>query len=137
MPRDQVYARMASVQREQYLQFTVKHRLANGEVRPVEVSCSLQFFQGRELLHSIIHDISERCRVEQEREHLIQELQCAVAKIKTLRGMLPICAACKKVRDDKGYWNQIEAFLSEFSELEFSHGICPDCKKRLYPDLED
>jgi len=48
--------------------------------------------------------------------------------------MLPICAACKKIRDDKGYWNQIESYIREHSEAEFSHGICPDCAKKLYPD---
>jgi hypothetical protein len=61
------------------------------------------------------------------------EMQEALAKAKLLSGMLPICAACKKIRDDKGYWNQIEEYLSEHSEAEFSHGICPECARRLYP----
>lgn len=52
---------------------------------------------------------------------------------KTLSGMLPICASCKKIRDDKGYWNQIEAYITEHSEAKFSHGICPECMKKLYP----
>jgi hypothetical protein len=56
--------------------------------------------------------------------------------VKTLSGYLPICASCKKIRDDKGYWNQVEAYISEHSEIEFSHGLCPDCAKKLYPDLE-
>lgn len=55
--------------------------------------------------------------------------------IKTLRGMLPICSSCKKIRDDAGYWNQIEAYLSEHSEAEFTHSICPECLRRLYPGL--
>jgi len=55
------------------------------------------------------------------------------AEIGTLRGILPICASCKKIRDDKGYWNQIEAYIRDHSDVEFSHGICPDCMKRLYP----
>ncbi|MEN8143230.1 MAG: response regulator, partial [Thermodesulfobacteriota bacterium] len=54
--------------------------------------------------------------------------------VKTLSGMLPICASCKKVRDDKGYWNQIESYITNHSEAEFSHGICPDCVKEIYPD---
>jgi DNA-binding LacI/PurR family transcriptional regulator len=57
-------------------------------------------------------------------------------RVKTLSGFLPICASCKKIRDDKGYWNQVEAYISEHSEVEFSHGLCPDCAKKLYPDIE-
>ena len=71
---------------------------------------------------------------EEEREKLIRELQEALAKVKTLTGLLPICASCKKIRDDKGYWNQIEVYIRDHSEAEFSHGICPDCMKKLYPD---
>jgi CheY-like chemotaxis protein/HPt (histidine-containing phosphotransfer) domain-containing protein len=65
------------------------------------------------------------------------ELQAALAKIKTLCGLLPICASCKKIRDDKGYWNQIEAYISDHSEAEFSHGVCPECAKKLYPEFYD
>jgi hypothetical protein len=61
----------------------------------------------------------------------------ALANVKTLRGLLPICASCKKIRDDSGYWNQIESYISARSEAEFSHGICPECTWRLYPDLYD
>jgi hypothetical protein len=57
-----------------------------------------------------------------------------MAAVKNLRGLLPICASCKKVRDDKGYWNQIEQYFTEHFEAEFSHGICPDCMAKLYPD---
>jgi two-component system cell cycle response regulator len=67
-----------------------------------------------------------------EREKLITDLQDALAKVKLLSGFLPICASCKKIRDDKGYWKQIEAYICEHSEAEFSHGICPDCARKLY-----
>jgi len=67
----------------------------------------------------------------------IADLQRALAEVKTLKGLLPICARCKKVRDDAGYWTQIEVFVSDRSEAEFSHGICPDCARQLYPDLMD
>ena len=63
------------------------------------------------------------------------ELQKALSEVKTLKGFLPICSSCKKIRDDKGYWNQIESYIEARSEAEFSHGICPDCQKKLYPDL--
>jgi PAS domain S-box-containing protein len=82
-----------------------------------------------------VRDISAAKRSEKERERLIAELQDALSQVRTLSGMLPICSSCKKIRDDKGYWNQIETYLREHSEAEFSHGICPDCAKKLYPDL--
>lgn len=80
-----------------------------------------------------IRDITERKRAEEEREKFILELREAVHKVKTLSGLLPICAACKKIRNDKGYWEQIEVYIRDHSEAEFSHGICPECAKRLYP----
>jgi hypothetical protein len=58
----------------------------------------------------------------------------AVAHIKRLRGLLPICASCKKIRDDRGYWSQMEIYISQHSEADFSHSICPDCMKTLYPE---
>jgi len=66
----------------------------------------------------------------------VSELQATRAKVKILSGLLPICASCKKIRDDKGYWNQIESYIRDFSEADFSHSICPDCAKELYPDLD-
>ncbi len=82
----------------------------------------------------VARDISQRLRLEEERENLIAQLQQALASIRTLKGLLPICASCKKIRDDKGYWNQIEAYVCEHSEAEFTHAICPDCARRLYPE---
>jgi hypothetical protein len=74
-------------------------------------------------------------QAEEDKSMLIDQLQKSLSKIKTLSGLLPICASCKKIRDDKGYWNQIESYISDHSEAEFSHGICPECAKKLYPDL--
>lgn len=65
----------------------------------------------------------------------IVELKEALGHIKTLKGIVPICASCKKIRDDKGYWEQVEVYVKNHSEAQFSHGICPDCIKKLYPDL--
>lgn len=64
-----------------------------------------------------------------------QELSQALDQIKTLRGIVPICASCKKIRDDRGFWNQVEAYVAEHTEAEFSHGICPDCTTMLYPEF--
>src|SRR6185503_10306114 len=66
---------------------------------------------------------------------LNEELQAALAKVKILSGLLPICASCKKIRDDGGYWQQVEVYISEHSEAEFTHGLCPDCLLKLYPDF--
>jgi len=85
----------------------------------------------------ITKDITDRKKVEEEREKLIHELQEALANIKTLRGLLPICSYCKKIRDDKGYWNQIESYIRDHSGAEFTHGMCPECLKKLYPDFVD
>ena len=74
-------------------------------------------------------------QTDKEKSEAIVMLNKALAEVKTLSGFLPICASCKKIRDDKGYWNQIEAYISEHSEAEFSHGICPECAHNLYPDL--
>ena len=80
-------------------------------------------------------DISRRKQTEAEREDLVFELQRALAKIKTLRGLVPICASCKKIRDDKGYWHQLEVYIHNHTDAEFSHSLCPDCVELLYPDL--
>lgn len=90
-------------------------------------------FKGRTARVVALRDITDRKRSEEEREKLILELSDALSKIKTLSGMLPICASCKKIRDDKGYWTQIESYIKSHSEADFSHSMCPDCAKRLYP----
>jgi len=82
-----------------------------------------------------VQDITERKKAEELREKLIADLQKAANEIKTLSGFIPICASCKKIRDDKGYWEQIETYIMEHSDAEFSHGLCPECMKKLYPDL--
>ena len=84
--------------------------------------------------HSLRQEIQDRKKTQEEKEGLIFELQKALNAVKTLGGLLPICASCKKIRDDKGYWNQIETYIREHSQAEFSHGICPDCIEKLYPE---
>ena len=76
----------------------------------------------------------ERDRANAEREKVIAELQDALDHIKTLRGIIPICANCKKIRDDDGFWSQVEVYVRAHSEAEFTHGLCPDCVEELYPD---
>ncbi len=74
-------------------------------------------------------------RYQTERDKLLAELQAALDKVKLLSGFLPICASCKRIRDDRGYWQQIESYIRDHSEAEFSHGICPDCARKLYPEI--
>jgi hypothetical protein len=61
------------------------------------------------------------------------DLQTGLVRVRTLKGLLPICTSCKKIRDDQGYWNHLEMYIREHTEAEFSHGLCPECVKKLYP----
>jgi PAS domain-containing protein len=103
----------------------------DGSTFPVSV-ISMPLLDGEKYTASVtlFRDISDQKRAEQEREQMIRELQSALAEIKTLRGIVPICSYCKKVRDDEGYWNQVEQYVSDHTEAKFSHGICPTCFKQ-------
>jgi uncharacterized PurR-regulated membrane protein YhhQ (DUF165 family) len=78
-------------------------------------------------------EIERRKEAERQRDKVIEELKGALNEVKTLRGLLPICSYCKKIRDDNGYWNQIEAYIQKHSDAEFSHGICPECVQEYHP----
>jgi PAS domain S-box-containing protein len=82
-------------------------------------------------------DVTERKRVEEEREKLIKELQEALKEIKTLRGILPFCSFCKKIRDDKGYWEQVDVYIHKHSQADISHGVCPECMQKHYPEYSE
>jgi len=110
-------------------------RTRSGEVLTGLFSADIMYIDNEPFVLSSISDIPARKIGEIEREKLIHELQEALATVKKLSGMLPICASCKKIRDDKGYWTQIEAYIRDHSEAEFSHGICPECMKKLYPEF--
>ena len=102
------------------------------EVRPPDEDLlKMMYSLGSQIGQSIGHK-----HVEEEKEKLILELQEALANVKTLSGLLPICATCKNVRDDKGYWRRIEDYISARSHTEFSHGICTDCARKLHPDWD-
>jgi hypothetical protein len=83
----------------------------------------------------VLRDITERRRADQERDRLLNELQSAMAQVKTLSGMLPICASCKKIRDDQGRWEGLETYVEAHSEAAFSHSLCPECVKQYYPEF--
>ena len=98
------------------------------------------FINGNGEIEGIVEcfqDITDRKQTEMERDRLLEELQTALKKVKLLSGILPICASCKKIRDDKGSWKQMEGYIKEHSEAEFSHSFCPECAARLYPGMTD
>jgi PAS domain S-box-containing protein len=115
--------------------FEYRMLTAEGEERKCLTSLILYPDQGT--VEGSIIDITERKRLEQEKEKLIVELQKALSEVKQLSRFLPICSSCKKIRDDTGYWQQIEEYISDHSEAQFSHGICPDCMRKLYPEYAD
>jgi PAS domain S-box-containing protein len=92
--------------------------------------------QGRVVrIYAAAQDTTERKQAHEERERLVLELQDALKKVKTLKGLLPICASCRKIRDDQGYWTSVEAYILQHSDAEFTHGMCPECARTLYPDF--
>ena len=114
--------------------FETWHRRKDGSVFPLEISVTLIDSKGGRMV-CFCRNLTERKAIEREREKLISELKDALAQVKTLNGLLPICSYCKKIRDDTGYWNQIESYIQDRSEAEFSHGICEECAKKYYPDI--
>jgi len=89
----------------------------------------------RKTNEDLTREVAERKRAEEEREKVISQLQHALAQVKKLSGLLPICASCKKIRDDRGYWLQVEEYIRDHSEAQFTHGICPECARKLYPEF--
>jgi CheY-like chemotaxis protein len=91
-------------------------------------------FNEREL-RIVIEIALYKFQAEQEKNRLIEKLQKALAEIKTLRGIIPICASCGKVRNDEGYWQKVEEYVRDHTEAQFSHGVCPNCARKLYGDI--
>ncbi len=106
----------------------------SGEVRNCLMTFEMLMIHGIPHILSVTADLTDYISAEQEREKLIIDLEEAMSEVKTLSGLLPICSSCKKIRDDNGYWHQIELYIQSHSDAEFSHGICLDCAKEIYPD---
>ena len=123
---------------------TTAHSDANILINSIEVGIDKYIMKPLDMasLFSSVEKCAENVMLEKkiqqqdkEKDELIAKLHDALDNVKKLSGLLPICSSCKKIRDDKGYWQQIESYIRERSEAQFSHGICPDCMKKLYPDL--
>jgi DNA-binding response OmpR family regulator len=106
------------------------------ELRRLRVQLEKQAAGLRRANARIQKEMAERTRTAQALREKNTELEAALAKVKLLSGLLPICSACKKIRDDKGYWSQVENYVEEHSEATFTHGLCPDCLKSLYPNQQ-
>jgi two-component system cell cycle response regulator len=132
---------------EDFLLSRIKYILVNCELRQSTIYTEMGmeiFFAGQkhfvtsdrmqilDLLFSMFENVIQKNR---ELEQANKELKAALETVKTLRGLIPICSNCKKIRDDKGYWHRVEVYIQEHSEADFSHSICPECTKKLYPDV--
>ncbi len=110
-------------------------RRKDGSVFPMEFSSVLFHDEdGNPRTCLIFRDISDRKVADAERERLIDELQHALGRVKTLSGLLPICASCRKIRDSEGAWHPLETYIRNHTRADFTHGICPECRQALYPD---
>ncbi len=122
---------------EELHQENEKRKIIEDELRKhrnnLEITIAERTDQLLKANESLKVEILERQKIADERQKLIEDLTDALKNIKTLRGLVPICASCKKIRDDKGYWNEVETYVSQHSEAEFSHGVCPQCLKKQYP----
>ena len=116
--------------------FETLHKRKDGTFYEVEISTSATFYRGQKLIFCICRDISQRKQAEREREQLITELREALAEINTLRGILPVCSFCKKIRDDTGHWESVDVYIRSHSQADISHGLCPECAAKHYPDID-
>jgi PAS domain S-box-containing protein len=114
--------------------FETKQRRKDGTLIDVELSTNGAEYRGQKLVFCICRDITDRKKIDKERETLINELMAASAEIKTLKGILPICSYCNKIMDSEGYWERIDVYIKKYSEAKLSHGLCPDCAKKIYSE---
>jgi PAS domain S-box-containing protein len=114
--------------------FVTRHRRKDGSLYDVEISTSGTMYRGHKLIFCICRDITERKQAEAEKEQLIRELQKALKEIQTLRGILPLCSYCKKIRNDKGYWEQVDVYIRKHLQADITHGICPECMQKRFPE---
>ncbi len=112
-------------------------RRRDGSELPVEVGLNPIHTERGVLVLIGLVDLTARKAADERQRELIAQLQAALGEIKSLRGLIPICAGCKKVRDDSGYWHSVESYLRTHTDADFSHGFCPECSRGLYGELWD
>ena len=119
----------------QALGFENRYLCKDGSYRWLLWNAAPEF--GERTIYSVARDITARKHAEEERERLVRELRAALAEVRTLREILPICSYCKKIRDDENYWQSVEGYISKHTNTRFSHGICPSCfEKMVEPQLD-
>ncbi|MCF7858120.1 MAG: response regulator [Candidatus Cloacimonetes bacterium] len=117
-----------------YVYFDTKRLTKTGDIVSVSISAAPILIKGKATGTFVIYkDITERKKVEKERKELIIKLKKTLDEVKTLEGMIPICSHCKKIRDDSGFWGNVEHYIAKHSNVDFSHGICPDCLQKHFP----
>lgn len=127
-------SKLNSDTRSGYVYFDTYRKNKNGNLLSVSISAAPIIIAGEIKGSFVIYkDIIKRKKIEKEREKLIKKLQKALDEVKTLEGMIPICSHCKKIRDDSGFWGNVEQYISNNSNIDFSHGICPDCLEEYFP----
>ncbi|MFO7894574.1 MAG: PAS domain-containing protein [Longimicrobiales bacterium] len=111
--------------------------LPSGEVKWIQLSSmpSPQVYRGRVLWSGVIIDITERKRAEEEKNRLLAELRDALSRIRKLEGIIPICSFCKRIRDDEGSWQPVDVYIRKHSDTHFTHGFCPSCQSKHYPEV--
>lgn len=117
--------------------FTQRFQTSVGDDQSMDLTATMLTVGDDVLLNVTLRDARERTKVENERESLLSQLRAALAEVRTLSGLLPICASCKRIRDDDKNWVEIELFIQERSDAEFSHGLCPNCLKEYFPDYKE
>jgi PAS domain S-box-containing protein len=143
--RDELLEIMSSIRRGELVGFHQTERLRkDGRIIPVSTTISpIRNMEGQVIgASSIARDITKQKQADDERLGLIKELTEALGHVKKLSGLLPICASCKRIRDDQGYWQQVETYITRHTDAVFTHGICPECvklftreEKKLVPEF--
>ena len=135
--RDELLDILATIRRGETIGIQDTERLhKSGRIIPVSLTVSPIRNANNEIIgaSTIARDITALKQANYEREELIKRLTVAANQVRTLSGMLPICASCKRIRDDKGYWQQVETYFSNHSGASFTHGVCPECARQYRQD---
>jgi len=133
LDKEQIMARLKEVNPAGH-RFETVYCCKDGTLIDVELSNNGAVYRGEKFTFCICRDITERKKAEKERDEMIETLQASLSEIKTLRGILPLCSFCKKVRNDAGNWEEVDIYIEKHSEADITHSVCPECFKKHYPE---